>query len=113
MNTKHYLILKGVTTMNEETMEMMEVTENEAVESEMDNDTEDSGSGMVLGLVLAGVAGMVAGGTAVYKKLKAKTGDKKPRKKRKLMWVVEDEPAEENIVDGEAKIVDEEEPEKK
>ena len=101
--------------MNEETMEMMEVTENEAVESEMDNDTEDSGSGMVLGLVLAGVAGMVAGGTAVYKKLKAKTGDKKPRKKRKLMWVdVEDEPAEEDIVDGEAKIVDEEEePEKK
>lgn len=100
--------------MNEETMEMMEVTENEAVESEMDNDTEDSGSGMVLGLVLAGVAGMVAGGTAVYKKLKAKTGDKKPRKKRKLMWVdVEDEPAEEDIVDGEAKIVDEEELEKK
>ena len=100
--------------MNEETMEMMEVTENEAVESEMDNDTEDSGSGMVLGLVLAGVAGMVAGGTAVYKKLKAKTGDKKPRKKKKLMWVdVEDEPAEEDIVDGEAKIVDEEEPEKK
>ena len=100
--------------MNEETMEMMEVTENEAVESEMDNVTEDSGSGMVLGLVLAGVAGMVAGGTAVYKKLKAKTGDKKPRKKKKLMWVeVEDEPAEEDIVDGEAKIVDEEEPEKK
>ena len=100
--------------MNEETMEMMEVTENEAVESEMDNATEDSGSGMVLGLVLAGVAGMVAGGTAVYKKLKAKTGDKKPRKKRKLMWVdVEDEPAEEDIVDGEAKIVDEEETEKK
>ena len=60
--------------MNEETMEMMEVTENEAVESDMDNATEDSGSGMVLGLVLAGVAGMVAGGTAVYKKLKAKTG---------------------------------------
>lgn len=100
--------------MNEETMEMMEVTENEAVESEMDNVTEDSGSGMVLGLVLAGVAGMVAGGTAVYKKLKAKKDDKKPRKKRKLMWVeVEDEPAEEDIVDGEAKIVDEEEPEKK
>ena len=101
--------------MNEETMEMMEVTENEAVESEMNNDTEDSGSGMVLGLVLAGVAGMVAGGTAVYKKLKAKTGDKKPRKKRKLMWVdVEDEPAEEAIVDGESKSVDEEgEPEKK
>lgn len=100
--------------MNEETMEMMEVTENEAVESELDNVTEDSGSGMVLGLVLAGVAGMVAGGTAVYKKLKAKTGDKKPRKKRKLMWVeVEDEPTEEDIVDGEAKIVDEEEPEKK
>ena len=100
--------------MNEETMEMMEVTENEAVESNMDDHTEDSGSGMVLGLVLAGVAGMVAGGTAVYKKLKAKKDDKKPRKKKKLMWVeVEDEPAEEDIVDGEAKIVDEEEPEKK
>ena len=98
--------------MNEETMEMMDVTENEAVESEMDNYTEDPGSGKGLGLVLAGVAGAVAVGAAAYKKLKAKKDDK-PRKRKKLMWVeVEDEPAEEDIVDGEAKDI-EEEPEKK
>ena len=98
--------------MNEETMEMMDVTENEAVESEMDNYTEDPGSGKGLGLVLAGVAGAVAVGAAMYKKLKAKKDDK-PRKRKKLMWVeVEDEPAEEDIIDGEAKDI-EEEPEKK
>ena len=104
--------------MSEEKMEMMEVTENEAVESEMDDYTDETGSGKVLGLVLAGLAGAATLGAVAYKKIKSKKEDKKPKKRKKLMWVeVEDEPAEEddeNIIDGEAKeVVDEPKNEKK
>lgn len=94
--------------MSEEKMEMMETMENEAVESNTDDYTENSGSGKGIGLLLAGVAGIATVGTVVYKKLKAKKSSDKPRKKKKLMFVeVEDEATEEEFIDPKAEEVDE------
>lgn len=99
--------------MSEIKDEVMETMENEEV-SVVDNYdyTEgEGGSGKVIGLVVAGVAGAAALGVAAYKKLKAKTGDEKPKKKRKkLMWVeVEDEVNESEPVDSTAEVISEEE----
>lgn len=83
---------------------MSEVMENEVTTTEVsvlepeetsleviDTQTEDEcGSGKALGLVLAGIAGVTAVGTVVYKKLKAKKDDKPKKKTRKrLRWVEE------------------------
>lgn len=101
---------------NEETMELMEVENNE-VDSEMD-DYEETGSGKAIGLVLAGVAGAAALGVTAYKKLKAKKNDGKPRKKKRLKWVEVEEEAveddfEDDIIDSEAEEVAEEKEPKK
>lgn len=99
--------------MSEIKDEVMETIENEEVSVVNDYDyTEDEGgSGKVIGLVVAGVAGAAALGVAAYKKLKAKTGEEKPKKKRKkLMWVeVEDEVNESEPVDSTAEVISEEE----
>lgn len=102
-----------------EEMEMME-TETDLVEVE-DTETYDSeetaksGIGWKLALGLA--AGSVAVGTAIYKKAKAKKSGK-PKRKMRLRWVDVseedfDDDLEEDIIDGEAEIIDEEEPEEK
>lgn len=100
--------------MSEIKDEVMETMENEVniIDLEPEDYTEsEGGSGKVIGLVVAGVAGAAALGVAAYKKLKAKAGDEKPKKKRKkLMWVeVEDEVTEPESVDSTAEVISEEE----
>lgn len=73
--------------MEENRMEMME---NETFDEAEVVETESGGKGgaLVIGLALA--AGAV--GATVVKKIKDKKAAKKPKKKRRLMWVeVEDE----------------------
>ena len=107
--------------MEDNKMEMMEKEEVEVMDlvpSEADDTMDESGSGKVLGLVLAGLAGAATLGMVAYKKIKSKKEDKKPRKKKRLRWVEVDdeeefeEDLEENIIDSEYAEV-EDEPEKK
>lgn len=83
--------------MNEELKEMNEVVEttenNEVTEFDDFAGYEDEGTGKVIALAVAGVAGAAALGVAAFKKLKAKA-DAKPRKKKhlKVMWVEDEEP---------------------
>lgn len=77
-----------------ETKEVVETAENNEVMEFENNDFagyEDEGSGKVIALAVAGVAGAAALGVAAFKKRKAKA-DAKPRKKRrlKIMWVEEE-----------------------
>ena len=107
--------------MEDNKMEMMETEEVEVMDlvpSEADDTMEESGSGKVLGLVLAGLAGAATLGVVAYKKIKSKKGDKKPRKKKRLKWVeVDDEEEfeedfEEDIIDGNYSEVEDESEEK-
>lgn len=79
-----------------ETKEVVETAENNEVMEFENNDFagyEDEGSGKVIALAVAGVAGAAALGVAAFKKRKAKA-DAKPRKKRRLkvIWVDDEEP---------------------
>lgn len=107
--------------MEDNKMEMMEKEEVEVMDlvpSEADDTMDESGSGKILGLVLAGLAGAATLGVVAYKKIKSKKEDKKPRKKKRLRWVEVDdeeefeEDLEENIIDSEYAEV-EDEPETK
>lgn len=96
--------------MNEEMKEMNEVVEtenNEVTEFDDFAGYEDEGTGKVIALAVAGVAGAAALGVAAFKKLKAKA-DAKPRKKKhlKVMWV-EEEP--DVVADVEATEVNDDE----
>ena len=90
--------------------------DNMTINDDFETETEDyaqdeaktSGSGKLIGLALAGVAGVAAAGAVVAKKLKAKKKAKaegKPKTKKKLMWV--EVPVEEDVVDVESKDIDE------
>lgn len=88
------------------------MTMNEEFETEdyAQDEVKTSGSGKLIGLALAGVAGVAAAGAVVAKKLKAKKKAKaegKPKTKKKLRWV--EVPVEEDVVDVESKDIDEEE----
>lgn len=97
--------------MSEEMKEMNEVVEttenNEVAEFDDFAGYEDEGTGKVIALAVAGVAGAAALGVAAFKKLKAKA-DAKPRKKKhlKVMWV-EEEP--DVVADVEATEVNDDE----
>ena len=104
--------------MEDNKMEMMETEEVEVMDlvpSEADDTMDESGSGKVLGLVLAGLAGAATLGVLAYKKIKSKK-DKKPRKR--LRWVVVDdeeefeEDFEEDTIDGNYSEVEDESEEK-
>lgn len=91
--------------MEETKMEMME--ETNAVSETMEPETDGSGSAKVLGFALAAVAGTVAAGTAVYKKLKTRKEDKKPKVKKRLKWVeVEEETTDKTIEPEETEASD-------
>lgn len=83
--------------MNEEMNVTEETTENNEM-MEVENDDfagyEDEGTGKVIALAVAGVAGAAALGVAAFKKLKAKADAKPSRKKKhlKVMWVEDEEP---------------------
>lgn len=97
--------------MNEnKDLELMTTEEDYDVVGD-DNYTDvEGGSGKVIGLVVAGLAGAAALGVAAYKKVKAKKSDKPKKKRKKLMLVeVEDDIDEtEEIVEADAVEVDEE-----
>ena len=86
---------------------MMTMTEVDTIETI--DDAECSGSGMGLIKVVGGAL-LVAAGAAICKKLKNKNNGK-PRKRLKLMWVVDEEVvAEEEVIDElvEEEVIEEE-----
>ena len=77
-----------------EMKEVVETAENNEVMEAENNDFagyEDEGSGKLIALAVAGVAGVAALGVAAFKKRKTKA-DAKPRKKKhlKVIWVEEE-----------------------
>jgi hypothetical protein len=94
-----------------ENLEKMETIENGEIDviDDVDYTEVEGGSGKVIGLVVAGLTGAAALGAVAYKKIKAKKDGQPKKKRKKLMWVeVEDDIEENDVVDSEAKEVEEE-----
>lgn len=97
--------------MEENKNELMELAEETTVE-DVDYAEVEGGSGKVIGLVVAGLTGVVALGAVAYKKIKAKKDGEPKKKRKKLMWVeVEDdvEKTENEVAEGEVVEEDSEE----
>lgn len=97
--------------MSENNLEVMETNNKETTDfNDVDYTDDNSGSGAVVGLVVAGVTGLAALGTVAYKKLKAKNEDKPKKKRKKLMWVEVEDKVDDNVVaEVEAEEIDDEE----